>query len=178
MSNQYLTKVTQEDLFDLDGRLEKLKQKEVEAIILEVCADDRENQWKRKCNWIITKNTSQVQLDAVNQQKVDSYLKKFGIFLDAASVLCSVGGAFTGQPTGLFQVAAQAFNKTSEYQSKTTDSERTGYEHNYQRIARLQQDQSQQVQGTEREHEQMTQMIDRLMQTSQRTFELMASSGG
>jgi hypothetical protein len=172
-------KVTRENLFDLDGRIEKMKIKEVEAIILEVCADDRENQWERKVVSIELRNLSQAQLDASNQQKVNAYLKKFGIYLDGASVVFAIGAAFAGQSVsgGLFKVASDAFSKTSEQEGKKTQSEITGYDHTYQRIGRLLQDHGQQIQEKHSECKKMTDLIDRLEQTIQRTFELMASSG-
>jgi hypothetical protein len=141
-----------EDLFDLDGRIQNNKAKEVEAIILEVCAEERDNQWRRKVVQIDLRNLSQAEQDSESKKKADAYLKRKGIFLDAASVLCSAGAAFSGAPTGLFHVAAQAFDKTSGHERERKHSEIEGYSHRYQRIGSSIQEQTQQVQASDSGH--------------------------
>jgi hypothetical protein len=169
-----------DDLFDLKDRVEEMHHRDIETIIHEVCAKDRDGQFRRKLIVIETRDLSQSEHDQTNNAKVANYRALYGVYLDGALVICHVGAALAGAQTsmlgGLFQVAAQAFDKTSGYRQKISQSEIEVFTHRYQRIGSNINDQSQQIQSAEREHEQMAAMIDRLMQTTQRTFELMASS--
>ena len=76
----------------------------------------------------------------------------------------------------LLCVAAKAFENTSKYRGQIFESENTVFDHRYQRIGSNIKDQSKQIQGAEKEHKQMAEMIDPLMQTTQSAFELMANS--
>lgn len=169
-----------EDLFDLNDRLQEMHHRDIETIIHEVCAKDRDHQFRRKLSVLTTRDLSQDESDKTSNAKVENYRKLYGVFLDGASIACSVGSALAGAQTsvagGLFHVAAEAFGKTSGYREKISHSEIEILTHRDQRIGSTMSDQAQQIQGAEREHEQMAAMIDRLMQTTQRAFELMASS--
>lgn len=164
----------------LKDRLEEMRHKDIELIIHEVCAKDRDNQFRRKVIVIELRDQSQNEQDKTSREKAATYFQKFGVYLDGASVVFAVGSAVAGAQTsavgGLFHVVSEAFSKTSGYKEKIAQSEIVIFDHRYQRVGSNIGDQSQQIQGAEREHDQMAAMIDRLMQTTQRAFELMASS--
>lgn len=166
----------------LKDRLEEMRHKDVECIIHEVCEKDRDNQFRRKVIVIELRDLSHKEQDKTSRDKAATYFQKFGVYLDGASVVFAVGSAVAGAQTsvtgGLFHVVSEAFSKTSNYKEKIAQSEIVIYDHRYQRVGSISNDQSQQIQSAEREHDQMAAMIDRLMQTTQRAFELMASSSG
>lgn len=169
-----------ENLFNLDSRVKEMRDKDMEFIIHDVCAKDRDNQFRRKLLVIDLRDKKHDEQDNTSRKKAATYFQKLGVYLDGASVICSVGAAIGAQtiPGGLFHVAAEAFSKTSGYREKIASSEIEIYTHRYQRVGSTIGDQSQQIQQAEREQKEMAAMIDRLMQTTQRTFELMASSTG
>jgi len=169
-----------EHLFDLTSHREGMQNKDIDAIISEACARDREQHFKRKVTAFKLREATHGEQDKTNQAKVDERLKLHGLFLDTASVLCGVGAAISGQTMvgGLMQVAQQAFTKTSDHKKEQTHATMTVFEHRYNRQGSIGQDHGQQLQSTDREWDQTATMIDRLMQAQQRTAELILSSGG
>lgn len=166
-------------LFDLNSQIDAMHDKDVETIIAEACARDRDQHFKRKVTAYALRESNYGHQDKTTQAKVDERLKIRGLVLDSFSVLAAIGSTIAGGqtiPGGLMQVAHQAFEKTSNHVTKQTDASVTILDHRFERLRSIASDHGQQIQGTEREWEQTAAMIDRLMQTQQRTAEMMVTS--
>jgi hypothetical protein len=164
-------------LFEMGDRVEEMGKREVENIILDVCNKDREIQFGRKVAHLNTRTLSQDEQSETSNAKASAYRNITALFFDTGAVFFSVAAAFAGggMPAGLFQAIAQGFNSTSQYRHKLTESQVEVLQHRYQQVGHIINEDSQQSQGAEREHEQDTTAIDRIMQQTQRTFELVVS---
>jgi hypothetical protein len=162
-------------LFEMGDRVEEMGKREVEDIILDVCNKDREIQFGRKVAHLNSRTLKQDEQSETSNAKAGAYLNITPVILEALSTFCSIVAAFGGAATGLFQVIAQASTSTAQYRNKITESRVEVLQHRYQQVGHIINEDSQQSQGAEREHEQDTTAIDRIMQQTQRTFELVVS---
>lgn len=168
-----------ESLFELDEYAEQNEKMEIEAIILKVCDKDREIQFGRKVTNINTRFLNQDEHSAASKAKADAYLSKIGIYFEGASVIFSAAAVYFGGNAlrvGVMETFSKACSGGAGYRDKMTTSEVTGHEHRYQRLNNIMSDRSQQIQAADKEHEQDSAAIDRITQSSQRMFEMIASS--
>jgi hypothetical protein len=170
-----------EHLFEMDHRYD-MSNLEVESIILEVCKKDRVNQLGRKWVSIDTRYLNQDEQAGANQAKIEAYHKKLGINLSVLSAVCSMtaavaSGAFKATTVGgVLTAGATLVSSAAEHTGRLRDATITGLDHRYQRNGTMYSERSQLVQGADREYDQATQIVDRVTQGTQRTFELIASS--
>ena len=174
------TKPGFEHLFNQEERVAQMHDREVETILMDVCEEDRKNQYARKLTLIQTRNLDQDAHAKTNAEKVATYLTKTGIFMDCCSLLLSVGSAYTGGQTtmagGLFGVAAQAFSKTSEHNKDYTHSEQSKIEHKYNRIGANISEEREQIQQAERDNDRNASKLEQSLDKTQRLFEMILSS--
>jgi hypothetical protein len=161
-------------LFEMDDRY-NMDTREIEAILYEICEKDRTVQLGRKWTHIDTRYLDQAEQDLITTGKGLALLSKTGLILDSVSVALAICGVFAGGLAPGFSAAGQAFNTSSQYYGKTTEARVGALDHRYSRSGSLIGEHSQQIQGAEREYEQAISLYERIMQSAQRTFELVAS---
>jgi hypothetical protein len=164
-----------ENLFNIGDRIQENKQQDVEAIVLQVCTKSRDIQFARKVNHLNSRTISQDGLANASNGKVKEYEKVMNVLLDIGQIIFTIGAAAVGGSMGL-SAFSQAFQLFSHCAGNFTQANVTRLDYNYQRLSNLISEQTQQSQTDDREHEQDTTTIDRIVQTSQRSFELIASS--
>lgn len=171
-----------EHLFEVGDRVQANKNKEIEAIILEVCSADRKIQFEIKINLLKIREQDQDAQTRMTDAKVAVQVRKRGLILDSAGVACEMGAAFFGGQAssyGLgFQAVGRGWNTTSQYVNKKSESEITSIDYSYQRTNSLLGERSQFIQGAEKQHDQASATMDRITQLTHRSFELVASGNG
>lgn len=167
--------VSYENLDNLESYLEKMRGEDIESIIQKVMFLDREIQYERKVNSHKSKEICQDEHDKVNATKVKALLNKVSLVFEGSAVALHTAAAVVG-PGGIYSALAQACTATSQYQKERTNSKVTGMDHRYQVLSSLHQTLAQDIQTAEREHQQDSSMIDRLVQSIDRLFQLMISS--
>ncbi len=168
-----------ENLLEVGDRIKENNSKEIEAIILEVCDRTRDRQFEMKINLLKSREQQQDRQTLAVDAKVGVLTRNTGLILDGCNTFLQVGSAFFGGGgsaigAGL-QGVAQGFHAASSNNDKRNNAETTSYDHDYQRTGSLISEYTQQKDKADREHDQATSMIDRIEQTIQRTFELIAS---
>lgn len=127
----------------------------LEALLLRVSAQDRENQWIRKVNYFDSRGLSQDEQLKTNQEAVNSFLSKSDLGWAAASVTLSIVGAFAGQSIvgGVFQGLAMATQAAGKHHESTLQADRTYHNFTGDRKKGITGALEQELQGSDRRYE-------------------------
>lgn len=167
------------NLFEIGDRVKQNSNKEIETIILEVCNANRERQFEIKIIFLKAREHGQDGQSLKTDAKVSVLCRKTGLILSGIEVGLEVGSAFFGGSSNAvgagLQGFAKAFTGISSHNEKGNNAEITALDHEYQRLGSLISEYSQQKDKADRDHEQASSLIDRIVQSVQRIFELIAS---
>jgi hypothetical protein len=160
-----------EYLAEIDAYEEEVENLEVEDLILQVCAKDRELQFGRKVAHINSRYLLQGAQNETSNEKASVFRDPKGLFLDTAGVVCHVAAVGFGPG---FTAIGQAFTTSAQYREKVIRSREEVLSHSYQRMRDVVSDHSQQKQSAEKNEDQDGNAIDRMIQNSRRQGELVA----
>lgn len=165
-------------LFDQDGYLSKMSNRQIEDIILEVCKKERDFETQYKFSCFHGRRVSQEHADRISSEKVSTYRQKGELHYNILGVVCSILQARAGQTAlgGFLGAATNASDMGSKYRGRINQSELESLEHHSKHLDMLNRDHSQGLQGSDQRLEQYHNMLDRIVQMIQRTMELMVSS--
>jgi hypothetical protein len=169
-------------LFEIGDRVVKNKNQEIEYIILQVCSEDRKLQMEIRVYSYKARTHAQEEQLLQTIAKVEVLLRKKGLILQGIEVAFEIGSAFGGgtvTKVGMgLHALAQGMSHSAGHLEKKNNSEITLIDYHSQRLRDLASERTQQMQAADREFEQQTSLIDRIMQMIQREFELIASQNG
>ena len=156
-------------LYEMEGHLEEIEHLEIDEIILQVCAKDREIQFGRKVAHLNSRALMQDAQQHTCQEKTSIFRETKPLFLDTAGVMCHLGALSLGPGC---TAAAQAFTTASSYTDKVKKADEELLTHRYHRVRDSIGDDTQQMQSAEKEHEQDMQTIERIVPNTRRQAEL------
>lgn len=151
--------------------LQDIENLEVEDIILNVCAKDREIQFGRKVSYLNSRALMHDALEKASGQKVSIHKETHGVYVQTAEMTCHAAATMFGNG---FSAVAQAFQATHRHSEKNAESRVAVLDHSYQRMRDIAGDYSQQGQAADRQHEQSNTTIDRMMQAKERLSQMIA----
>ena len=164
-------------LFEIGDHLQNIQNLEVEDIILQVCSKDREIQLGRKFNHINSRIISQDMQAEISSEKARNLRQTNSLYLEGIAVAFHVASAFFGGQTnftgGSFAALAQAATSAGSYQDKLMRAEEDGLNLSQQRQSSIERDYSQYIQSSDKERDQDTNAIERMIQNSRRQGELL-----
>lgn len=164
----------------LSDLVERDRGQEVEDIFSHVCNQARTLLYQRKLTYIHTKNLSDDERTALSNQKAGAYLTSTGVCLDVTSVvfyMFAAGASMGGSEVlrGVFDIAAKSFEKGSTYHQEAKQAKITKFDHGYQSLGNNTQEYAQQIHDLDAECKKMADMIDRVRDKAQRSFEAIAA---
>lgn len=160
-----------EYLADIEAYEEEVDSLDVEDLILQVCAKDREIQFGRKIAHLNSRALLQESHQGISNQRASIFREKTGLYLDTAGVVCQVVSIGAG---GIFGVIGTACSQTTKYVDNSAGSRRETLNYSYDRTRDIIGDHSQQKQSAEKNEDQDGNAIDRMIQNSRRQGELVA----
>jgi hypothetical protein len=162
------------DLFEMvDHRIEESQNLEIEEIILEICNKDAKIQLERKVASVNSRALNQMAQAEASNEKANLFRQVKGTYLEGAAVICHLV-AVGSNP--IFTQIGQAFSATNNQYDKIIKSQEEVLGYDYQRMRDTLSDYTQEMQSAEKEHEQDTNAIERMIQNSRRQAELIAGN--
>lgn len=160
-------------LAEMDDYLEEVEGLEVEDIILQVCAKDREIQFGRRIAHLNSRALLQDSHKEISDQRASIFREKTGIYLDTAGVICQVVSIASG---GVFSAIGHACTQTTKHVDNAAGARREALNFRYDRTRDVIGDHNQGTQSSKRGEDENNSKIDHIIQILGKKAELIAGS--
>ncbi len=154
---------------------QEVQKRDIEDIILEVCARDRDGQQRRK--WVLIDTRALERLGHTRQsiEKAAAYLSTASLTWSTAEVTFTMISGFLGGPQagpgGIFSALGIGARKAGDHADQVKQSKITTIDHVYQSTGTILQEESRFIQENDQDYKEDTQTMQRVMQDVQRMIE-------